>query len=102
MKKYLQVKELNFISVTPRWETKKWGFYLPIQFNNENQFWIGGAVKAGPLLLGIHNWANMFSSTSTQNGGGYIALVLHASDFPSGKKDKRLNCSRDSKSRIVR
>lgn len=92
MKKYLQVKELNFITVTPRWETRKWGFFLPMQFNNQQQFWIGGAVKAGPLLLGIHNWANMFSSRSTQNGGGYIALTFHSSDFTSKKADKRLDC----------
>lgn len=102
MKKYLQVKELNFITVTPRWETKKWGFFLPIQFNNQHQFWIGGAVKAGPVLLGIHNWANMFSRSSTQNGGGYIALTFHSSDFTSKKTDKRLDCPTDSRGRAVR
>jgi len=102
MKKYLQVKELNFITVTPRWETKKWGFYLPIQFNNQQQLWVGGAIKAGPLLLGIHNWANMFSSSSTQNGGGYIALTFHSSDFTSKKADKRLDCPADSRTRAVR
>ncbi|HSC37338.1 MAG TPA: hypothetical protein VLD19_05695, partial [Chitinophagaceae bacterium] len=85
-----------------RWETKKWGYYLPIQFNNKNQLWIGGAVKAGPLILGIHNWANMFSSSSTQNGGGYIALVFHSSDFASKKSDKRLDCPTDSRTRAVR
>ena len=102
MKKYLQVKELNFITLTPRWETKKWGFYLPMQFNNQNQFWVGGAVKAGPLLLGFHNWANVFSSKSTQNGGGYIALTFHSSDFTSKKTDKRLDCPDDSRAKAVR
>ncbi len=94
MKNYLQVKELNFITVTPRWETKKLGFYLPIQFNNQNQFWIGGAVKAGPLLMGIHNLANLFSKTSTQNGGGYIALVFRAPHNSEKKSDKKLDCPR--------
>jgi hypothetical protein len=102
MKKYLQVKELNFITVTPRWETRKWGFFLPMQFNNERRFWVGGAVKAGPVLLGIHNWVNMFSKTSTQNGGGYIAVTLHSSDFTSKKTDKRLDCPADSRTRAVR
>ncbi|MBS1564209.1 MAG: hypothetical protein JST39_07455, partial [Bacteroidetes bacterium] len=102
MKKYLRVNELNFITLTPRWETRKWGFYLPMQFNNRNQFWVGGAVKAGPLLIGIHNFANLFSSRSTQNGGGYIALTFHSSDFAGAKKDKRLDCPAASTSRIVR
>jgi hypothetical protein len=91
-KSYYQVKEINFLTVTPRWETKRYGFYLPIQYNNRNQFWVGGAVKAGPLLLGVHNWANIFSKSSMQNGGGYIALVLRAPGKSLGKTDKRLDC----------
>ncbi|MEP7279482.1 MAG: hypothetical protein ABI813_12610 [Bacteroidota bacterium] len=91
-KSYLQVKEVNLLTVTPRWETKRFGFYLPILYNNQNQFWVGGAVKAGPLLLGVHNLANLFSKTSLQNGGGYIALVIRAFKGPGGKTDKRLNC----------
>jgi len=91
-KSYLQVKEINLLTVTPRWETKRFGFYLPIQYNNQNQFWIGGAFKAGPLLLGFHNFANLFSKTSVQNGGGYIALVFRAPKGTNGKTDKRLNC----------
>ena len=54
------------ITITPRWETKKLGAYLPIQFNNQNQFWMGAALKAGPLLIGVHNLANLFSKSSVQ------------------------------------
>ena len=93
-KSYLQVKEINLLTVTPRWETKRFGFYLPIQYNTQNQFWVGGAFKAGPLLLGFHNLVNLFSKTSTQNGGGYMALILRASKGSNGKTDKRLNCPR--------
>jgi hypothetical protein len=92
LKKYLAVKELNFLSVTPRWETKRLGFYLPVTFNNENQFWIGGAIKLGPLLFGVHNWANIFSKTKMQNGGGYIALTFRAPGNTGGRGDKTLNC----------
>ena len=91
-KSYLQVKEINLFTITPRWETKRFGFYLPVQYNNQNQFWVGGAFKAGPLLLGIHNWANIFSKSAVQNGGGYIALIFRASKGSNGKTDKRLNC----------
>lgn len=92
MKKYLHVKELNLITVTPRWETRKWGVYLPIQYNNRDQFWIGGAFKAGPLLIGVHNWANVFSKTKMQNGGGYIALIFRSPRNTDKETDKRLNC----------
>ncbi|MFT3933214.1 MAG: hypothetical protein QM726_06335 [Chitinophagaceae bacterium] len=91
-KSYYQVKDLNLITVTPRWETRRFGFYLPIQYNTQSQLWVGGAFRAGPLLLGIHNFANLFSKTSVQNGGGYIALTFRASKGTNGKTDKRLNC----------
>ncbi|MEO5591739.1 MAG: hypothetical protein ABIR15_09560 [Chitinophagaceae bacterium] len=91
-KTYLQVKAMNLLTVTPRWETKRFGFYMPVQYNNQNQFWVGGAFKAGPLLLGVHNLVNLFSKSSAQNGGGYIALIFRSPKGPSGKTDKRLNC----------
>jgi len=91
-KTYLQVKQTNLLTVTPRWETKRFGFYLPVQFNTKNQLWVGGAFKAGPLLFGLHNLVNLFGKTSTQNGGGYIALIFRASKGANGKTDQRLNC----------
>ncbi|MEO5685577.1 MAG: hypothetical protein ABIQ88_23220 [Chitinophagaceae bacterium] len=91
-KGYLQVKEINLFTVTPRWETKRYGVYLPIQYNTQKQFWVGAAFKAGPLLLGFHNLANLFSKTSVQNGGGYIALILRAPRGLNEKTDKRLDC----------
>mgnify|MGYP001500473020 CR=1 FL=1 len=88
------VNELNLLTITPRWETRFWGAYLPVQFNRRNQFWVGGALKAGPLLIGIHNWANLFSKNKMANGGGYIALVLRAGRLTPKKLDKQLECPR--------
>ena len=92
VKKWRNVKEMNLLTVTPRWETRRFGLYLPIQYTNTNRFWIGGAFKAGPLLLGIHNWASLFSKTSVQNGGGYIALIIRSPENLSKKQDRRLDC----------
>jgi hypothetical protein len=58
------------------------------------QFWIGGAFKAGPLLLGIHNLANVFLKNSTQNGGFYLAITLRpgsSHDKSSGDDDQKLS-----------
>jgi hypothetical protein len=91
-RKYHSVSELNFITVTPRWETRKLGVYMPIQYNAAGKFWIGGAFKAGPLILGVHNWANVFGKKSIQNGGGYLALVIRAWTSNKEKSDRRFNC----------
>ncbi|THU33500.1 hypothetical protein FAM09_25465 [Niastella caeni] len=87
-----RLTELNMLTITPRWETKLWGFYLPVQFNTKEQFWVGGAFKIGPLLLGVHNWANVFAKNKMQNGGGYIALVIRPGKSTTNRLDKRLDC----------
>lgn len=86
------VSELNLFSLTPRWETSRWGAYLPMLYNMRNQFWVGGAVKAGPLLLGFHNWANVFSNKKMNNGGGYIAFVFTPGTKIGIRKDRRFAC----------
>ena len=71
------VQELNLLTVTPRWEKSSLGAYLPIEVTNQGHFWVGAAVKAGPLLLGLHNLGWLFSQKAMPNGGGYIALIIH-------------------------
>lgn len=89
-----KVKDINLLTVTPRWETRKKGYYLPVYYNNHNQLWIGGAIRIGPVLFGIHNWSNIFSKKKIQRGGGYLAIILKPSDFTGNKADKRLSCPR--------
>jgi len=76
----LHTRELNLLTLTPRWETQALGVYLPVQYNTQGQLWVGGAVKLGPLLLGVHNldfvkWFKKGDQTYT--GGGYILLSIH-------------------------
>ncbi len=86
------VKEMNLLNLTPRWETRRWGAYLPVQLTTDGKFWVGGAVKAGPLLLGVHNWANVFLKNKIQNGGFYMALVIRPGHGFAEKEDKRYDC----------
>jgi hypothetical protein len=91
-KKRYYVKSLNLLTITPRWETKKLGFYLPVTYNTEGKLWIGGAFKVGPLLLGLHNWANIFSKKKINNGGGYLALVIRSTKSVRDKTEKIYTC----------
>jgi hypothetical protein len=72
----LNTRELNLLTVTPRWETISWGAYLPVQYNTQGQFWVGLAVKAGPLVLGFHN-LGLLKKDPMLNGGGYLLLSIH-------------------------
>jgi len=87
----LKTREINLLTITPRWETSSLGFYLPMQYNTQGQIWVGAAIKLGPLLLGFHSldfvkWFKVGSQT--YNGGGYLVLNIH----PFAKKEKEQEC----------
>jgi hypothetical protein len=88
------VKEINLLTIVPRWETRKLGFYLPFHVNNNGKLWVGGAVKAGPVLIGWHNWGYFFSKQSIQNGGLYLAVTIRPADLMKSKYEKGLDCPR--------
>lgn len=88
----LHVSEMNFVTLTPRWETRRSGVFLPMQYNTSGQFWVGAAFKYGPILFGVHNLGNVFSSTKMQNGGGYLAIVIRPGSLTKKSRDSRYDC----------
>lgn len=85
----LNTRELNLLTVTPRWETNLLGFYLPVQYNTQGQIWLGVAIKAGPLVAGIHN-LGILKKDPLINGGGYIMISIHP--FKKKTYSTRLDC----------
>ena len=86
-----KTREINFLILTPRWETKGLGIYFPMQLNTEMQCWVGAAFKLGPLVAGLHNldFFSWFNKGNHQlNGGGYIMLSVH----PFGKDKEAPDC----------
>ncbi|HUB59922.1 MAG TPA: hypothetical protein VL978_04430 [Puia sp.] len=88
-------KEITLLSVTPRWEVKRLGAYLPVEVTTDGKVWIGGAFKVGPLLMGIDNWSNLFTKTKMANGGIYLALVIRPGKGFSFKEEKRYTCPKE-------
>ena len=85
----LRTRELNLLTITPRWETIGLGAYLPIQYNTQGQLWIGAAFKAGPLVLGIHS-LGILKKDPTINGGAYLLLSVHP--FNKRKVRGKMDC----------
>jgi hypothetical protein len=83
-------RELSLLTITPRWEKKTWGIYLPVQYNYGKNFWVGGAVKAGPLMMGVDNLGWIFGKKSVPNGGFYLGLHISGGDSEGG--DKGIPC----------
>ncbi len=91
----MMTSDFTLLAVTPRWETKTLGAYLPLQVTTEGRVWLGGALKAGPLLMGLHNWANLFSKNKLQNGGFYLAIVIKPGKGWKIREEKKYTCPVD-------
>jgi len=72
----INTRETSAVTLTPRWETKSLGVYMPFQYTTEGNFWIGMGLKAGPLVLGLENMGWLLSKKSMPNGGFYLALQI--------------------------
>ena len=97
-KNSLFIKDMNLLAITPRWELKSVGAYFPILLNTRKQLWVGGAFKAGPILFGTHNLANLFSKNKAQSGGLYLALTIR----PGKKYDRQASSPKDKLSKKER
>lgn len=86
----LRIRELNMLTITPRWETMVLGAYLPVQYNTQGQLWIGAALKLGPLTFGVHDLGLLLKKTPRPNGGGYLLLSIHP--FSKAKEITRFDC----------
>lgn len=93
--KQLFTKQITLLALTPRWETRNLGGYLPLTVTTDGKVWVGGAVKAGPVVLGVHNWGNVFSKQKIQNGGFYLALVIRPEDGFRIREKKEYTCPKD-------
>lgn len=86
------VQESQVLAVTPRWETRRLGIYMPLQYNRQGNVWVGGAVRIGPLLMGSHHLLNAFSGKNNISGGAYLALIIHPSRLAGAARSKQYDC----------
>ena len=80
------LKDVAFLSITPRMETRRFGLYIPFSYNTKTQFHLGVGLRAGPLLFGVNNLNIFNNSQSLQNTSGYLSLL-----FKWKRKEKKIN-----------
>jgi hypothetical protein len=90
--KNMSVREPRFLAITPRWEKRKIGLYMPVQVTRHGNFWVGGALRAGPLLLGTHNLLNAFSKNKYVAGGAYLALTIRPMNIVRELRMRQYDC----------
>ncbi len=90
--RHWRTRENNLLGITPRWESRGLGVFLPVQLTQQGEIWAGAAVKIGPLTVGLHHFeiTRPLSREPRLRGGGYAMLSIH----PFGKKKTpgKLDC----------
>jgi hypothetical protein len=90
-----KVHELTRISVTPRWEKRWYGFWMPVSFSRFGNLSVGAGFRFGPFVLGTTNILPLaFKNKTTYTADLYFALKVPL--FPTGKgggKKRKQNTS---------
>jgi len=69
-----KVHDFSSISVTPRWDHKWFGAFIPVQYNVLDGYRTGLAIRLGPLVLGTSNILPLIGN-NTLYGADIYALV---------------------------
>lgn len=76
----------NVVSLTPRYESKWFGVYLPLSVVQRNGFRMGFGFRAGPLYAGSGSLISAFASNNNQQADVYAGLKVPF--FEKTVKDK--------------
>ncbi len=74
----------NVVSLTPRFESKFFSFYVPLSLVQHSGFQIGAGLRAGPLYIGSGSVVSLFSS---ETKGADIFAGLKIPLYQKKKKD---------------
>lgn len=66
----------SWLHITPRYERRNLGVYVPTQLTHGGNIWVGLGIKLGPLIMGVHNVGWLFGKNAFPNGGGYFTFII--------------------------
>jgi outer membrane protein OmpA-like peptidoglycan-associated protein len=70
-----KVHSLNYYSLTPRWDTKWFGVFLPVALNSYGKVTVGTGVHLGPVVFGSSNFLKLFAG-NVSGGDFHFALKI--------------------------
>ncbi|OEK08830.1 flagellar motor protein MotB [Flavivirga aquatica] len=76
----------NVVSLTPRFESKWFSFYLPISVIQNNGFQAGAGLRAGPLYVGSGSVLTVLTSDNSKGADVYAGLKIPV--YQGKPKDK--------------
>jgi outer membrane protein OmpA-like peptidoglycan-associated protein len=84
-----KVHDLTTFSLTPRYDWKWAGIWVPMSYNQFRNFQTGAGIRLGPIVIGTNNLAPWFSKKKTIYGADlHVALKIPIMYRPTKDKDK--------------
>ena len=92
-----KVHEMTTISLTPRWDWKWFGAFIPVSYNAYRNLNLGFCARLGPLIAGTNNLAPLLGNKNVFGADFYFLLKIPImygkpkdkdKDHVSNKKDK--------------
>ncbi|WP_047247618.1 DUF5723 family protein [Maribacter thermophilus] len=80
------VRNANILSLTPRFESKWFSFYLPFSTYQYSGFQMGAGFRAGPLYLGSGSLITSLTKDKIQGSDVYVGLKIPV--YQGSPKDK--------------
>jgi outer membrane protein OmpA-like peptidoglycan-associated protein len=71
-----KVHNVGYYSITPRWDNKWFGVFLPMALDGNGNFNMGASVRLGPLIVGTSNGLNLLLSNHVYNLDGYFSIKI--------------------------
>ena len=71
-----QVHTLSYYSITPRWDSKWFGVFIPMGINGYGQATLGATVRLGPFILGTSNGLNVLLANNIYGINAYAAVKI--------------------------
>lgn len=95
----------GFYSITPRWEGRQFGVYIPYTFSsdigNYKNNLLGASVRLGPLFIGSSNLGTMIFNKNLRAADVYAGLKIGITYGKSTKASRLLEKLRSKKSEML-
>lgn len=83
-----KIHEVTTLSITPRWDWKWQGFYLPFSYNKYSHLRMGASVRIGPLIVGTSDLLPVLSNRDVYGADIHVMLKVPHLDLNFKKKSR--------------
>ena len=81
-----KVHDFSSIAITPRWDHKWFGVFVPVQYNFLDGFRTGAAIRLGPIIVGTSNILPLVGQKTIYGADAYALVKI---PIPYGKPKDR-------------